>query len=206
MRYTWIDDYLLSKKAVTKDLQKDWNWIRYKIGDKMFAAVLLDDSDKPYYVNFKLDPEEGAALRDRYDGMIPGYYSDKRCWNSVKADGDFPDELLKKLLDKSYALVLSGFAKKKQREILSLTVCGTDCNACPLYKTQCVGCNEACGKVFHTGGKACAIYACCANKKRFVTCGECESMPCGIWRTTRDPSMTDEQFENSINERVNNLK
>ena len=35
MRYTWIDAYLLEKTGVTKDLQKDWNWIRYHIGGKM---------------------------------------------------------------------------------------------------------------------------------------------------------------------------
>ena len=34
MRYTWIDEYLLKKRSVTKDLQPDWNWIRYQIGGK----------------------------------------------------------------------------------------------------------------------------------------------------------------------------
>ena len=56
MRYIWIDEYLLSKKGVTKDLQKDWNWIRYQIGGKMFAAVCLDQNDVPYYITLKLDP------------------------------------------------------------------------------------------------------------------------------------------------------
>ena len=51
MRYPWIDEYLLGKKGVSKDLQKDWNWIRYQIGGKMFAAVCLDEQDKPYYIN-----------------------------------------------------------------------------------------------------------------------------------------------------------
>ena len=40
MRYTWIDEYLLGKVGVTKDFQKDWNWIRYQIGGKMFAAII----------------------------------------------------------------------------------------------------------------------------------------------------------------------
>ena len=39
MRYDWIDSYLLSKKGVEKDLQPEWNWIRYKVGGKMFAAI-----------------------------------------------------------------------------------------------------------------------------------------------------------------------
>ena len=45
MPYPWIDDYLLQKPSVTKDLQPDWNWIRYQIGGKLFAAVCLDDLD-----------------------------------------------------------------------------------------------------------------------------------------------------------------
>ena len=47
MPYPWIDDYLLQKPGVTKDLQPDWNWIRYQIGGKLFAAVCLDDQDQP---------------------------------------------------------------------------------------------------------------------------------------------------------------
>ena len=39
MKYPWIDEYLLAKPGVTKDLQPDWNWVRYHIGGKMFAAV-----------------------------------------------------------------------------------------------------------------------------------------------------------------------
>ena len=118
MRYNWIDEYLLSKPAVTKDLQAEWNWIRYMIGGKMFAAILLDWDNKPYYINLKLDPQEGEFLRGQYEDIIPGYYSNKRCWNSVKPDGAVPDELLRELLDKSYGLVLAGFSRKRQKEIL----------------------------------------------------------------------------------------
>ena len=118
MRYHWIDEYLLDKKGVTKDLQSEWNWIRYKISGKMFAAICLDDADKPYYITLKLEPEEGAFLRTQYDDIIPGYYCNKQHWNSIKPDGAVSDDLLKDLLDKSYQLVLGGFSKKRQREIL----------------------------------------------------------------------------------------
>ncbi len=50
--------------------------------------------------------------------IIPGYYSNKQHWNSVKPDGDVPDELLKKLLNRSYDLVFKNLTKKKQKEIL----------------------------------------------------------------------------------------
>ena len=119
MKYPWIDEFLLNKKGVTKDLQADWNWIRYQIGGKMFAAICLDENDEPYYITLKLDPTEGDFLRNQYEDIIPGYYMNKLHWNSIKADGEVPDELLKDLLDKSYELVLGGFSKKKQKQLLA---------------------------------------------------------------------------------------
>lgn len=61
---------------------------------------------------------EGDFLRSQYEDIIPGYYMNKTHWNSVKADGEVPDDLVKDMLDKAYGLVLGGLSKKKQREIL----------------------------------------------------------------------------------------
>ncbi len=206
MRYPWIDEYLTAKRGVMRDLQAEWNWIRYKIGGKMFAAVCRDDSDLPYYITLKLDPAEGEFWRRQYEDVIPGYYMNKLHWNSVRADGCVPDEVLRDMLDKSRRLVLKDFAGKKQREILGLSVCGTDCGACPLHGSVCTGCNEACGKVFHAGGKPCPIYACCAGKNRFASCAACDRVPCEIWQAVRDPSMTEDAFQKSIEKRVSDLK
>lgn len=117
MPYPWIDDYLLQKPGVTKDLQPDWNWIRYQIGGKLFAAVCLDDQDQPYYITLKLDPAEGDFLRGQYEDILPGYYMNKTHWNSVRAQGSVPDDLLRNLLDEAYRLVLHALPKKKQWEI-----------------------------------------------------------------------------------------
>lgn len=207
MRYQWIDEYLLNKRSVTKDLQSDWNWIRYHIGGKMFAAVCLDSDDKPYYITLKLEPEEGNFLRQQFEDILPGYYMNKQHWNSVKPDGKVPDDLLKDLLDKSYLLVLKSFSGKKQREILGLSCCGSDCSACSCFGSMCQGCNAANGKVFHApAGKACPIYSCCVQKHKFATCLSCDSLPCDIWRGTKDPALSEQQFEATIQERVNNLK
>lgn len=119
MRYLWLDEFLMNKPFVTKDIQKDWNWIRYQIGGKMFAAVWLErGTNKPYYITLKLEPSEGDFLRQQYEDIIPGYYMNKKHWNSVKPDGNVPDDLLKDMLDKSYFLVWSGFSRKEQKEIL----------------------------------------------------------------------------------------
>lgn len=101
MPYPWIDDYLLQNPGVTKDLQPDWNWIRYQIGGKLFAAVCLDDQDQPYYITLKLDPAEGDFLRGQYEDILPGYYMNKTHWNSVRAQGSVPDDLLRNLLDEA---------------------------------------------------------------------------------------------------------
>ena len=207
MRYTWIDETLMAKRGVTKDLQPEWNWIRYHIGGKMFAAILLDDGNKPFYINLKLEPTEGEFLRGQYADIIPGYYSNKLHWNSIRADGAVPDELVRALLDKSYRLVLGGLSGPKQREALGLSSCGTDCGECPLHGDRCAGCNEVKGKVFHAPeGQACPLYACAVQKHRYASCAACGELPCGLWRETRDPSMTDEAFEESVRQRVARLK
>ena len=118
MKYEWIDEYILKMPGVTKDLQKDWNWIRYQIGGKMFAAICLDDNDKPYYITLKLEPLEGDFWRKQYEDIIPGYYMNKTHWNSVKADGNVPDDILMDLLEKAYRIVLESLSKKRQKEIL----------------------------------------------------------------------------------------
>lgn len=118
MKYDWLDEYLMAKKGVRKDFKQEWNWLRYMIGDKMFAAVCYDDDNCAALITLKLDPLEGDFLRRQYEDVIPGYYMNKVHWNSIKADGSLPDEMLRDLLDKSYALVLGGFSKKKQAELL----------------------------------------------------------------------------------------
>ena len=214
MKYEWLDEYLMKKPGVTKDLQKDWNWMRYQIGGKMFAAVCMDGDNQPYYITLKLDPLEGDLLRKQYEDIIPGYYMSNTHWNSVKADGEVPDDLLKDLLDKAYQIVFGSLSKKKQKEILEtakkddlISCCGSDCASCNCYGELCRGCNAVCGKVFHAPeGKECPIYACCRVQNGFHSCGECEKLPCDLIMGTRDPSFSDEEFRKNVAERVKRLK
>jgi len=118
MRYQWLDEYLKSMKGVSSDFKEEWNWTRYLLGDKMFAAVCKDDQGRDSLITLKLEPVEGQFLRQQYEDIIPGYYINKVHWNSIKADGNVPDDLLKDLLEKSYRLVLAGLTKKKQSELL----------------------------------------------------------------------------------------
>lgn len=85
----------------------------------------------------------------------------------------------------------------------NLSCCGLDCAAC----SMCKGCRETKGKPFYLPkDKACAIYMCAVHEKNYEDCSKCKNLPCPVWRDTRDPSFTDEEFENNIIERIANFK
>lgn len=118
MRYAWLDGELLSMPGAVKDFKAEWGWIRYMVCEKMFAATLTD-GERRAVVSLKLDPLEGEFLRGQYPDIAPGYYMNKRHWNSIRLDGEVPDDLLRELAWKSYRLVLNGLTKK-QRESLGI--------------------------------------------------------------------------------------
>lgn len=123
MNHPWLENYLLAKAGVSSDYKIEWGWQRYMVGGKLFAAT-MHPSDKyaPEYaeknlLNLKCDPLFSELLRAEHREIMPGFYSDKRTWISVDLGGELPDELLKKLIDDSYALVFGTLTKKLQREI-----------------------------------------------------------------------------------------
>lgn len=118
MCYAWLDGELQKLPGATRDFKVEWQWIRYQVGGKMFAATLTD-GDGHAVVSLKLDPLEGEFLRGQYPDITPGYYMNKRHWNSIRLDGEVPDDLLRALTRKSYRLVLEGLPKK-QRESLGI--------------------------------------------------------------------------------------
>lgn len=118
MKHAWLEEYLLSHKGATSDFKVEWNWLRFQVGEKMFAAICEKCVDGRDILTLKLEPSEGEFLRNQYQDIIPGYYMNKEHWNSIFLDGDIPNELLRELIDKSYQLVLQSLTKKKQEAIL----------------------------------------------------------------------------------------
>lgn len=91
--------------------------------------------------------------------------------------------------------------------IKDISICGSDCSKCGCYQSNmCKGCNVCEGTVFHTGGKKCLIYNCCVVEHGFKNCLECDKIPCDIWKKTKDPKFTNEEFEKNISDRVRMLK
>ncbi|MEL7622253.1 MAG: MmcQ/YjbR family DNA-binding protein [Clostridiales bacterium] len=123
-RYEWLDEYLLAKPGAVKDFKEEWQWWRYQVGGKLFAA-LMHPSEKydPAYagkdlINLKCDPLMAEFLRQEYPEVLPGFYTDKRSWNAVNLEGSLPEDELKQMCDASYQLVFEKLTKKLQKEIL----------------------------------------------------------------------------------------
>ena len=117
MKYTWMDEYCLSKKGVEKEYKLEWNATRYMIKGKMFV-LQGGDKDGKQIITVKLNPMHGEFLRHQYKDIIPGYYMNKEHWNSLYLEGNVPDEVVRDMLDKSYSLVLASLSKKLQKEVL----------------------------------------------------------------------------------------
>mgnify|MGYP003167358667 FL=1 len=69
-------------------------------------------------VILKCDPRLAEAFREQYPEVVPGFYSDKRNWNSVYLDGALPDDVLRDFCGMSYELVFQKLTKRAQREIM----------------------------------------------------------------------------------------
>lgn len=122
MRYEWLDEYLLSLPGAEKDYKPEWQWFRYMIRGKLFAAICSPGPEHKTYgghdlVNLKCAPSRAELLRAQYPEILPGFYSDKRTWNAVLLDGELPNELLRDLCAESHRLVLGKLPKYVQREI-----------------------------------------------------------------------------------------
>ena len=88
-------------------------------------------------------------------------------------------------------------------------VCGIYCGSCGYLNNNCRGCGYEEGKPFWADmmpSKICPLYDCCRNQKNIEHCGLCDDMPCKIFLELRDPDMSDEEFQKSLDERLSELK
>jgi len=107
-------DYCLSKPHVTESFPFDQKTLVFKVGNRMFALTNVDDFNQ---VNLKCDPERAIELRERYQGVTPGYHMSKVHWNSVEVNSDVPEPLFLELIDHSYDLVVKSLPAALKKEI-----------------------------------------------------------------------------------------
>lgn len=111
-----IRDYCIDKKAVTEGFPFDKTTLVFKVMNKMFCLLGLDDTR----VSLKNDPEKNIQLRAHYQAIIPGYHLNKEHWNTITLNGTVPPNLLKEMIDESYRLIVISLPKMKQEEFNNL--------------------------------------------------------------------------------------
>ncbi len=110
-------EYCLSFKGVSESLPFDQRTLVFKVMDKMFALTDIDDFD---FINLKCEPEISGQLREKYEGIKPGYHMNKRLWNSVYTKSDVPEQVIKSLVEKSYELVVEKLPKKEKNKLKNI--------------------------------------------------------------------------------------
>lgn len=123
MKYDWLDGYLRALPGAEHDYKLEWQWDRYMVRGKLFAAVCTPGPEhKPPYsgrtlINLKCDPRLSAGFRESYPEILPGFYMDKRTWIAVPLDGGIPEAVLRELCDLSYQLVVEKLPKYVQKQL-----------------------------------------------------------------------------------------
>jgi predicted DNA-binding protein (MmcQ/YjbR family) len=109
-------EYCLKKRGTTESSPFGPEHIVFKVGNKMYALVALDEI--PATANLKCDPDRALELRDRYEDVRPGYHMNKKHWNTVVIAGAIPQAEVRKMIDHSYELVVQSLPKKTREQLV----------------------------------------------------------------------------------------
>lgn len=116
-----LHHYCLTKKGVTEHFPFDDVTLVFKVMNKMFALVGLNNWEKgETKINLKCNPERSLELREQYESINPGYHMNKKHWNTVTLNNDVSDKLAFELIDHSYELIIKGLTKKLQEELKAM--------------------------------------------------------------------------------------
>ena len=81
----------------------------FKVSGKMFAVTGVDDD--PPYLTLKGTPEDNEADQAEYPAVRPGWYMNKRHWNTITLNGSVPGEVLAEMIGASDTLVVHGLPR-----------------------------------------------------------------------------------------------
>lgn len=113
-----IREYCIRKKAVTECFPFDEYNLVFKVVDRMFALINLENPDRIF---LKCEPEYAIELRDRYNGIEGAFHFNKKHWNQVYLESDVSDSLIKGLIDHSYNEVIKKFTRRQKEQYNELS-------------------------------------------------------------------------------------
>lgn len=111
-----IREACLQKKGVTESFPFDETTLVFKVMNKMFCLLGLDN----HRVSLKNDPDKNIQLRAQFPAIYEGYHLHKQHWNTIELDGTVPPELLGEMIDESYNLIVASLPKKLKEELNNL--------------------------------------------------------------------------------------
>ena len=108
-----LREYCLQKRATTEEFPFDDVTLVFKVAGKMFACLPLE---KPDMLILKCDADYAIELRDRYSAIEPAWHFNKKYWNQHLIPA-LDDDLLRILIDHSYAEVIKKLPRKVRTEL-----------------------------------------------------------------------------------------
>jgi len=112
-----LREYCLSLKGTSDSFPFDDVSLVFKVLDKMFALVPIDNPE--LCISVKCDPEKAVELREKYPCVEPAYHFNKKYWNTIYLNRDMNDETVKFWIRHSIDEVLKKLSKQTQREYYS---------------------------------------------------------------------------------------
>ncbi|MEG0254954.1 MmcQ/YjbR family DNA-binding protein [Vagococcus sp.] len=96
--------------------REDWDVYYFDILGKQFGLMTKDVTEDGI-ITLKGHPETNEELRETYEDIVPGYYANKKHWNSIKLNSTaISDSEIEKMIQTSYQLVWDKLPKKVRQE------------------------------------------------------------------------------------------
>lgn len=104
-----IREYCLSLPMATEDMAFGEDHLLFRVCDKIFACLDLDDADQ---IALKADPDYAIELREHHPEIEPAWHWNKKYWNQIHLNGTLPDDFIHQLVRHSYAEVVAKLPKR----------------------------------------------------------------------------------------------
>ncbi|WP_319479598.1 MmcQ/YjbR family DNA-binding protein [uncultured Draconibacterium sp.] len=111
-----IREYCIQKKGVTESFPFNETTLVFKVMNKMFCLLGLDNQR----VSLKNDPDKNIELRAQFPAIYEGYHLHKQMWNTIELNGTVPSKLMAQMIDESYDLIVASLTKKLKEELKNL--------------------------------------------------------------------------------------
>lgn len=116
MNIEQIREYCLSKPHATEDFPFDETTLVFRVANKIFASIGLDNPD---WFCLKCSPDYAIELRERYSAITGAWHWNKKYWNQIGiTQGDVPESLVYQLIDHSYEEVIKKLPRKLRDSLL----------------------------------------------------------------------------------------